>query len=278
MRKSYYLINDNRQEGPYAFYELKDKKISDTTLIWCDGLEGWKQALDVPEVNELLKGKSAPPPLIPNQLPKIPRTPSPIAVTPQSNTDELKFFSKKTIYVVAALCVLILGYRWHMDSVVYPEAYGHGVADKQAEQLRIAEAERLKNEEVERKAEERRKFIRNNFSQFIYASNSSYTYYEIGGIENLTVTLHNTSEYRLDKAVVTIEYIKSNGELFKSEEVVFDKVKAKSENTLKAPNSGRGTKVHCYVSYIYSERLNMKYPQNMGTENRQMEDPFKLDK
>lgn len=284
--RSYYISNGSVQEGPYAIYELKEKKISSTTYVWFEGMESWETASQVPEIAELLVTVQTPPPL-PFTTARQAVGPPPVAGNRERRvykeeqdlqsqklpglSGNGKSSTKKVILsTVAGVALLVIGYIWYMNNVYYPETLARSVAWEQ-------NRKRMEQEELERKAEERRKHIRNNFHDFIVPQHSSYTYYEIGGIENLSVTLHNFAEYRLDKVVVTVEYIKTNGGIFKTEDLVFTGIKAKSENTLKAPNSSRGTKVNCYVSYIYADRLNMEYNAYTGSAKRQsVDDPFKI--
>lgn len=49
---------DQRQAGPMTEAELvrliRMGKISDNTLVWCEGMSGWMLACDVPQINKLL--------------------------------------------------------------------------------------------------------------------------------------------------------------------------------------------------------------------------------
>lgn len=117
----------------------------------------------------------------------------------------------------------------------------------------------LQKAEEERKAEERRRHIRNNFSDYLNTE-AKFRYNPVlGGIEDLFITVSNTSEYRFDVITVTVEYIKDSGGIYKTEEVEFNRIKAKGNLTLRAPNSSRGTKVNLYISSASSERLNFFY-------------------
>jgi len=59
--KKYYFAEGNEQKGPYSIEELKNYKISATTLIWREGLNDWVEATSLKELETLFK--SVPPPL-----------------------------------------------------------------------------------------------------------------------------------------------------------------------------------------------------------------------
>jgi len=57
--KEYYFADGNEQKGPYSLEELKNNKISATTLIWREGLNDWIEAKRLKELEILFK--STPP-------------------------------------------------------------------------------------------------------------------------------------------------------------------------------------------------------------------------
>jgi hypothetical protein len=58
---SYYIHNGSESSGPFSMLELKAKAIIKTTPVWCEGMQDWKYAADVPELQSLLK--IVPPPI-----------------------------------------------------------------------------------------------------------------------------------------------------------------------------------------------------------------------
>lgn len=58
--KKYFYTQGTVKHGPFTLEELQGKGITETTLIWYDGLEQWTTASEVEELAELL---SSPPPL-----------------------------------------------------------------------------------------------------------------------------------------------------------------------------------------------------------------------
>ncbi len=52
--KKYYLHNGTESSGPFSFDELRAMKITKTTPVWFEGMEKWKYANDIEELNELV--------------------------------------------------------------------------------------------------------------------------------------------------------------------------------------------------------------------------------
>ncbi|MGL4993403.1 MAG: CD225/dispanin family protein [Bacteroidales bacterium] len=63
----YFILKNNRKEGPYKLEELSDMIITRDTMIWDVGFSDWKKASEVPELIDILA--TLPPP-----SPKMPKT------------------------------------------------------------------------------------------------------------------------------------------------------------------------------------------------------------
>ena len=59
--KYYYISNNNQQEGPITFAELKNYRLTRQTLVWTEGQEDWVYANQVKELENLII--PTPPPL-----------------------------------------------------------------------------------------------------------------------------------------------------------------------------------------------------------------------
>ncbi|CAD0006570.1 hypothetical protein [Flavobacterium salmonis] len=101
--------------------------------------------------------------------------------------------------------------------------------------------------------------IRNNWSNYINVSTNQYSYYGIGGIENLKIVCKNDTPYVIDELYVDVCYVIDDGSCYKIESIVFNNVPANSEVQKDAPNSSRGKKVSLDILDIYSDKLNFLY-------------------
>ncbi len=59
--KKYFYSDGKEKNGPFSFEELKDKNITEETLIWFEGLDRWTSAKYIKEIEEILE--VSPPPL-----------------------------------------------------------------------------------------------------------------------------------------------------------------------------------------------------------------------
>jgi hypothetical protein len=91
MSKFYIVIND-MQQGPFSLEELRDKNLVKTTLIWTEEIDNWVEAINVEELQELIK--KIPPP-IPTKPEKA------LKVEAEISKKKEKLISPKTEVVVA---------------------------------------------------------------------------------------------------------------------------------------------------------------------------------
>jgi len=66
--KFYYLAERNKTSKPFTLEQLKDKDLTNESLIWTEGMDDWKMLKDIPELSHLVKPKpatSVPPPIPP---------------------------------------------------------------------------------------------------------------------------------------------------------------------------------------------------------------------
>ena len=64
MNKEYYYLEDNIQKGPYTLDQLKSIGLKPDYLIWCEGMENWEKAKNIPELSEIFKKLPPPPPIL----------------------------------------------------------------------------------------------------------------------------------------------------------------------------------------------------------------------
>ncbi len=60
--KEYFFLKNKDQNGPFTIDQLADKGLTNETLIWTDGMVNWEKLKDIPELTQILKPKSVPPP------------------------------------------------------------------------------------------------------------------------------------------------------------------------------------------------------------------------
>ena len=103
---SYFIHNGTESSGPFSMLELKAKAILKTTPVWCEGMQDWKYAADVPELQSLFV--VLPPPIKTLQ----PLFQEEITVQEQLQQEETKskFFGidKTLFFILTALVILVM--------------------------------------------------------------------------------------------------------------------------------------------------------------------------
>jgi hypothetical protein len=110
--KKYHLHNGSEQEGPFTIEELSEKNINRETEIWFEGLDDWKKAGEVEELNELFK--IIPPPI----KSKVQATPPPIQKEklqdrnePAKKTSSWSAIILKSVFTTALIVLGIMGFN-----------------------------------------------------------------------------------------------------------------------------------------------------------------------
>lgn len=116
--------------------------------------------------------------------------------------------------------------------------------------------------------------IRNNWSALITVVRSGYTYREIGGIHDLFITVTNNTDYVLDHVETQISYIKTNGDIYKTETIPFFNIQPHSWMRNAAPDSKRGTRVG-YLEIINIKSTGLNFCYSPGTWANNSPDPYK---
>jgi hypothetical protein len=124
----FYIHIDDQQQGPFTTDELKDLKIARETMVWFEGEEDWKKAVEIEELQEIFK--SIPPPLVHKK----------IEDAKISSDKEKPSRKKKGLTVVVFLILLIgaFGSYWYIIQQA-----------KQVEMLRQIEEQKIKIQELE---------------------------------------------------------------------------------------------------------------------------------
>jgi hypothetical protein len=103
---------------------------------------------------------------------------------------------------------------------------------------------------------ERRTYYRRNWKQFISVNTSDYRTGLLGGIKDLQIIVRNQTEYPLDNVVVSIKYMKGNGDVFKTEQYTVNDIPAKGTRSVDASSSRKGQKVSLQLQGITSQSMN----------------------
>lgn len=96
-----------------------------------------------------------------------------------------------------------------------------------------------------------------NINSLVRVGNNEFKYSELGGIYGLELVVYNNSDYLLDKVTVKVDYIKANGEIWQTKYVDGYFIQPNTKETLKAPDSNRGTKVDYEIVSIESKEIGL---------------------
>lgn len=265
----FYLQEGDKHIGPFTLTDLKDKKISQDTLIWYEGLTDWTTANSIDELKPLFV--ITPPPIKKQDTPKEEVTPPPIITSiPIENTTNKKTNKNKIIYgivgaviAIAIITAFVIQNKQHTEELEQTKQQLDNQVNEVKQEVDKQNAEKQK-EEADR--QNRIKALtaknmnyRNNWATYITSYTGTYSYREIGGIFNLGVTVSNSTEYILDEVVVAVDYIKASGDNYKTENVTLYNISANSTKRVGAPDSDRGTSVKVRIVSIKARAFKFCY-------------------
>ncbi|SHG40489.1 protein of unknown function [Flavobacterium micromati] len=169
---SYFIHNGTESSGPFTLLELKAKEIVKTTPVWCEGMQDWKYAADVAELQSLLG--VVPPPIKILQ----PVFNEEIKVLEELEHEESKSkiigIDKTLFFILCALLFLVIGtfvFTFFQDSRSAELEQKNSVTEKdnlqfKLQEKRIEEQKSLLIEqeklEIERELREKKLILNNN--------------------------------------------------------------------------------------------------------------------
>ena len=283
--KQYYIHDGQNQQGPFNLEELLDKGVTINTPIWFEGINDWTAAGQIEEIKSRI---NTPPPFIGKTPPPFQYKSTPLqAPSDNSNKDELqkKQTKAKSTIIVTGLIIALISSIYLLKCKEDTANLESQLASAQNE-IQIQSENQIK-EDNDRKqrlaaATARNMEYRNNWFKYIAVDITNYKYIELGGIEDIQVKVTNNIEFPIDLIIAELTYWKTNGDIYKTEEITITDVEPKNAIIVGGPSSPRGTKLTVEVKKITARKFNFCYdwyslPGTDGIygDNRNPNDPWK---
>lgn len=271
MRK-YFIHNGETENGPFDIEQLKTMQIKSETPIWYEGLQNWTIAGNVDELKSIIPTTSTPPKFENFAQQNTNVNPPTFNKTNPNNSSE-KEPKKKNILGNILFGIGVVGAIFIVGSLAI--AYFSQPSEAEEQLMNIQSDSIVKEDErarINAQNTEKNKNYRNNWQDYISVSTNQYSYYEIGGIENLQIIATNKTEYKIDEITVNVCYEIDNGNCYKTEEITIYNIPAKSQKSENAPNSSRGKNVTLNIMGIYSDKMNFGYAPGNWANNS--DDPY----
>jgi hypothetical protein len=245
--RQYYIHDGNSEKGPFSLEELSSRNLAPQASIWHEGLAAWTTADQIDELRPLLAIK---PPEFRKQ--GLPAASEDISL-PKRKKSKLWF----GVILITIVAVGFLIYN-NMQSQQALSSLQSSVSQKEFE-----------DHQLDWKKSE----MRRRWAEFVRLERGDYQTGAFGGISGLDLTLSNAGEFVMDEVEVEIDYIKDNGDIHKTEVVVFKNLPSNTKQTKYAPESSRGTSVNARIRSITAKSFNFCY--NINRTGVGGEDPWK---
>lgn len=255
--KSYYIIQNDIQKGPFSLEQLKELNLSPSIPVWHDKLDEWITINELQELKETI-----PPPFHSKSS------------SPYKMNGEKKKIKASFVVLIIALLVIIGVVIWliNMNSNQSEniETLESNISTQQnfIDHQNDIESERKRiNAEITQKNMN----FRNNWQNYIQLSNEEpKVQYTLGGISEFTISITNNTSYLLDEVAIYVTYIRKNGDVYQEKTISLFNIPANSIGSEIAPSSLNGVRVNCEVVKIISKKMHFCFPSDNG--NR--EDPY----
>lgn len=223
--KKFYFHDGSTQQGPFDIEDLKTKKLTKNTPVWYEGLKEWTIAGEVDELKGILI--VTPPPITKNSMQFQPVSNSNPQNYPSIQNPEPDNSLKGNLFLIGGIILFgLLGF-WIFNLINNQQTQN----------------------EIER--------IRNNITFYVTSENSDYRYSDLGGIYDLSISVNNNSDYLIDEVKVQVIYIKANGDVWDTRIVDFNFLNPHTKNTIKVPDTERGTSIKHEIVSIKSAALGL---------------------
>jgi hypothetical protein len=104
--------------------------------------------------------------------------------------------------------------------------------------------------------------VRNNWASYIHTAKTEFKFSALGGIAPFEVPVKNNTDYFIDEVIVEVDYVKTNGNLYKSEKVTVRNIPPHSVKMGTAPKSPRGIDIDMRIVSVFSRDLKLAFPGN----------------
>ena len=94
--KKYFLHDGTESSGPFDFEELKAKKITKKSPVWFEGMENWKYAGEIDELNSLFV-------VIPPPIESFAATPPKPKLLQKRESQKILGLSKNTFWITSII-------------------------------------------------------------------------------------------------------------------------------------------------------------------------------
>lgn len=100
----------------------------------------------------------------------------------------------------------------------------------------------------------RKKAKPKNLKKYITLSANDYEVGFFGGISNLKLAVTNKSDFKIDKVMVEVSFLKPNGEVVKKQRLTVKSIPANGKKSITVPSTSRGVKVKYRIISIQSKQ------------------------
>lgn len=241
--KSYILLRNTEEHGPYSLEQLEQVDIKKTDLVWVEN-EGtaWQLAPEIEELKKLIDARTE---------------------AAEDNTDRLAKKYNSHAGRRPHIGGLIAATFFLLASVLVIKSWSHSIMQKRIKAVRSLAAaahaapetgyqHALVTEMIPLLKKDKKGSPKATLNNQVSINTNHYTVGLEGGINNLQLQVHNSSHHLLQKVSVQIDYLKTNGTVLYSKMYTVKDVTPFSSKKMDVPPTKKGVKIKCRITGIQS--------------------------
>lgn len=276
----YYLHDGQNELGPFTLEQLRNQKLSKNSPVRRQDTDAWHPAQKMDGLKDLVASRKI-------------RKPRDIVPVMMEQVVEMRRSNPRLLYGIFTLILMVAGVSVYTVTasrdITAEESTGD--QDLPAGEYRETKLVRMVtpaepihsstlisdssayNLDVEKpKPVDRAQFARQRWNKLITVSNSNYGIGVLGGIKDLSISVRNRSEFKVDLAVVKVTYFKPNGEVWKSKLVEIKGIPPRETAHQLIEDVNRGKRVKVSLQKIVSSEMNFSYTE--GEKGKSKGDPY----
>lgn len=191
--KSYYINNGNENGGPFTIEELKLQDISTATLVWYNGMDEWKYAGEIEELQFLFK--IVPPPIKPSQQISKPVDRKPVTILGLKKTH----FLLVLLFVLGLIFIIILNVLQSSKKAELDERNRTTELNNEKAKLerKVSSEELIQQEIVQRIASENNKKFKKDSINIRLVELKNLLLEKRNQLDEADTNLNNTKKFKL---------------------------------------------------------------------------------
>jgi hypothetical protein len=269
--RTYFIRKGEKVSGPFTLNMIQEQELPPGSFIRHSESDHWQEASEVEEMT------SSPQENLHPVLSKAEASPV-ISLKPRGRKSQQKkriiLLSLLFVALITGLILFTLLSRKPSEAKPVPTPVAVAQVQPELPVMAVANPPASKDTQAavppkpKPAAPDKAAQFRKNWSRYIKVSNSNYAYGVIGGIHDLSVTFTNNTDFMIDEMTAEVNFIKSNGKVWKTKMVTVYNIPPHGQRQQEVPKVNRSKSVEVTVQKIRSTKMQFCYTEGQWSSGK----------